>query len=307
MKVKTEVFYLIVLSFIAINLNFNQEVLSAQTIESVTSRDLSAPKDIKLDGLERNVEIASPMGTVHIRWPRSVETVFGKTPERAVLSAMTAIKKTLYSTGFPMEVVNTINSWEMVFIDEKLPSDQIPTYLQRHCHPAWMMPPSNLYFVAQRIVAGCGEQRGQIRLDKSSADKELIKVLLHEMGHAIEFHLLKRNQNIDIRMAEGFATWFTSITAPATGMFGQNEISDIYKSLSIARLDKYGTSTIFYGDDLDYAFSSLPYYFISNKKKAGEVWQLYKNTPTPFQLSETIVSKYRYKVPSSRNEIEEMF
>lgn len=273
-------------------------------MQKITSKDLANPQDVKLDGLERNVQMISPMGPVHIRWSRNVETVFGRTPERAVLSAMTAIKKALYSSSFPMEILSSIKEWEMVFVDEQLPVNQIPAYLRQTCHPAWMVPPNNLYFVSQRIVAGCS---GQAPINKNLADKELTKILLHEMGHAIEFHLLKQRQNQNRKLAEGFATWFTSITAPYAGFFSNREIAEQNKKLAEMRLNTYGTSSQFYGDEMDYAYSATPYFFIANKMHISEVWQLYKSVEDSSGLAGMIQSRYKYSDPGTVKEIERIY
>lgn len=233
---------------------------------------LAAPKEMEIAGLERYANITGALGTVNLRWARSAEELFGRTPERAVIESMTGVKRALYSLFPSMKLLSNIKSWEIIFLDETLPVKQIPALLVSRCHPAWMTPPSNLYFVAQRIAAGCSNNSAH--LSKSEADKELTKVVMHEIGHSIEFLLLGGQQNRDMVTAEGFATWFTSFASDYSVFFSKG--TEQKKQLQLAKaalLQLSGRS--FEGTEADYVIASLPFHLIQKQRRLSSLGALY--------------------------------
>jgi hypothetical protein len=181
---------------------------------------LAKPDDIKLQGSQRVENIVSPLGDIKLRWPRKVESLFGRTPLRAMTDAARTVNRAIKNAAFPANIQNLNLTWNVVFMDESLPEGQIPTNLVTDCHPGWMTPPANIYIVAQRVAGGCGGQRSST----SVADATLAQVLVHEMGHAVEYYMLRQNSSFDRVRAEGFATWFEGYASQYSSILNSREI-----------------------------------------------------------------------------------
>jgi hypothetical protein len=164
---------------------------------------LKSPTEIKLDGYERRESILTDLGLVTFRWSRSVDRLFSKTPQFAVRDAASLVSRALGENGLKVE-----KKWEIVMLDEKLPPKEVPLSLISNCHPGWMVPPGNIYIVAQRVISGCsGVREARTKI----GDSLLTEVLVHEFAHGVEFQILGNRQNISVEEAEGFATWFSEV------------------------------------------------------------------------------------------------
>ena len=229
-----------------------------------------APAEVKLEGSVRHEDIVSALGPIKLRWARSVEGMFGRTPQRAMREAAQAIGRVLKQSGVPSEFSNMRLDWDVVFMDEEVPDTQIPLQLVTNCHPAWMVPTASVYVVAQRVLAGCmGAQARQSRI----GDEQLIDVLLHEMGHAIEFQLLGRRQNNDQAMAEGFATWFAEYASRYSDVARGSGIYSLYKRAARERFGQSGLG--FDGTMAAYALAAAPYHAITARKGLSGVMKVY--------------------------------
>ena len=243
---------------------------AAKCFAPKTAQTMAAPAEVKLEGSARREDIASALGPIQLRWARSVEGMFGRTPQRAMREASQAISRVLRQSGVPSEFSNLRLEWDVVFMDEEVPDKQIPLQLVTNCHPAWMIPTANVYVVAQRVLAGCnGAQARQSRI----GDEQLIDVLLHEMGHAVEFQLLGQRQNSEQAMAEGFATWFAEYASRYSDVARGSGIYSIYKQAARQRLAQSGAS--FDGSMSAYALAAAPYHAITARRGLGGVMQVY--------------------------------
>jgi hypothetical protein len=221
--------------------------------------ELAAPQDIKLDGNVRKVSLATALGRMELRWPRKVELLFGRTPERALQDAAGAVNR-LLQRGFPA-VFRESPDWRVVFMDEELPESQIPQYLVSNCHPAWMTPPANIYVVAQRVAAGCTGEK----VKSSVADGELASVLIHEIGHAVEFQLTGGADPSDRARAEGFASWFESVGSDYSAEAGKGVTRSRY--IKAAKLNfSPERAQMFGGGFEDYAVASMQFFAIVNRR-----------------------------------------
>ncbi len=246
----------------------NPSLASAAPKSIASSNDhLASPEEIKLGGSVRREEMNSPLGTISLRWPRTAETFFGRTPVRAMADAARTVSRVLKLSSFPSEVQNMNIKWNVVFMDENLPEGQIPTHLISNCHPGWMTPPGNIYIVAQRIAAGCG---GGASSKSSVADSDLTEVLIHEMGHAVEALILKSKMYgaPDSRLrAEGFATWFETYASQYSSILNQREIKSRTAKLALTSLNSSPKVFNFSGSAYDYARASM--YFSTVEQKYG--------------------------------------
>jgi hypothetical protein len=227
---------------------------------------LVAPGEIDLKGNVRSETMSSPLGVVTLRWPRAVETLFGRPPNRAVAEAMQAASKGLRATGFDPAVSGLNTSWDIVFMDEKLPSHQIPHDLVSNCHPGWMVPPGNIFIVAQRVAAGCGGKA----TSTSVADGKLAQVLIHEIGHAIEFALLtKYPSGFDRMRAEGYAAEYSSLIARGSVVA---EYAGGARA-AFAQAPAFGGS--FGGEFFDYAKASILFRLVERRRGVRDIQRAY--------------------------------
>ena len=215
---------------------------------------LAAPEALELDGPVRRLEMPSTVGRIELRWPRSVERLFGRSPERAMGEAARAVSRALKQSSFPPEIQNLNLEWRVVVMDEAKPDGQIPAELVSNCHPGWMTPPAQIYVVAQRVAAGCG---GGPPSDSSIADRELANVLMHEMGHAVEYQLIGREFGRSRFRSEGFATWFNGVAADYTTLDAPGRTVELHRALAERALGSGPLLRPFQGSAEDYARAGM--------------------------------------------------
>ncbi len=236
------------------------------------NKNLVKPEDVKLEGTIRSEEIISTVGKIQIRWPRKIEALFGRTPVRAMADAAATLGRVLKNPAFPPKLQNLNLEWKIVFLDENLPENQIPTYLVTNCHPGWMTPPTNIYIVGQRVAGGCGGSVHSSRI----ADSDLTEVLLHEMGHAVEYYLLGTMQNDDRQRAEGFATWFMNFAAEYSSILNARETKKKYLTAGKMAVEKNPETFNFTGSFEDYSRASLIFFTIASARSLRDLMEVYR-------------------------------
>jgi len=257
-----------------LQLKRKEPVLPAKGAE-LAAGILAAPGAVSLAGTLRHEDMASSVGRIALRWPRRIESLFGRTPQRAMADAARAVSRALKSAGFPAQLQSLELDWQVVFMDANLPETQIPPYLINNCHPAWMTPPANLYFVAQRIVGGCSPGA---RLSSSVADAELAHIIMHEMGHAVEHQLLGKYAGAfadDRERAEGFASWFEQYAAQFSAVVPKGVVQAGFVSLAREGL-RTGRWPRFSGDAASYASAALMFMAIEERRGVPALMQVYK-------------------------------
>lgn len=246
-----------------------------EILNSATSIDLAKPEDIKLEGSIRSETISSTLGTIELRWPRKVEGIFGRTPLRATTDAARTVARAIRSPAFPNRIQKIDLPWKIIFIDqEQLSNNTIPDYLQNGCHPGWMTAPANIYIVAERVAYNCSDKK----TPPSSADKAMTQVLVHEMGHALEFHMLKSTvRDPDARMrAEGFASWFEYYAADYSSLLSRKQIKDEFIRRAKFSMNSSKDNFVFSGTAEDYARASMYFFSIADKRGARGLMSVYR-------------------------------
>lgn len=232
---------------------------------------LAKPQEIQLSGNVRRELLNTPVGSVNLRWPRKIEGLFGRTPLRATTDASQTVSKALRRGAVPSELQRLNLEWQVIFLDADLPETQIPAYLISNCHPGWMTPPANIYIVGQRVAGGCGGASTTAGV----ADSKLTEVLVHEMGHAIEYALLEGKQNPMERMRkEGFATWFESYAADYSSLMNRREIDNKLKEAAKSSIQS-NPNFNFQGSGEDYARAAIYFRVIEHKRGVQRVFELY--------------------------------
>jgi hypothetical protein len=238
--------------------------------QKVAPSRISADR-VTVSGNVRAVDMATPLGRVLLRWPRALEKLFSRTPERAMLDAMKTVSKAVRSGGFPAQVATLDMEWRIVFLDQDLPEVQIPPQVVSNCHPGWMYPPADIFIVAQRVAAGCSGTS----VDKSQADRALAQVLVHEIGHAIEFALLKGFGADDGVRAEGFARWFEGFAGRYSGLINSSATIDGYKQEALLAFQSGARGFSFSGISSDYAVGAIYFRLLELKRGVPGIMQLY--------------------------------
>ena len=228
------------------------------------AKSLAKPEEIELKGNTAREKLLSSLGEIDLRWPRTVERLFGRNPIRAMTDAAQTVSRAIRTSSFPVEVLKDLKELNVVFLDENLPKSQIPKLLVQGCHPGWMTPPGNIYVAAQRVAEGC---HGMPRKTSAIADSDLTEVLVHELGHVVDFHLLKDQFSRDRMRAEGFATWFTLHAARYSSFISQSQLRDRIYRLARQTLGQAPGAYVFMGGAEDYARAAM--YFVAIEKSRG--------------------------------------
>lgn len=231
---------------------------------------LVSPGEFDLGGAVRRVNMASPLGRIELRWSRAIEELFGRTPERALAEAARTVSRVLRSGPFPARVRALDVPWSVVFMEAAEPDGQIPAALVGNCHPGWMTPPANIYIVAERVASGCRETRQA----NDVADETLAEVLIHEMGHAVEYALLGREFGRERARAEGFATWFTGYAARSSPLLAGSGVAEKYRRTARAAKGPVAGSR-FGGSAEDYARAAMIFEAIVARRGVRGVVMIY--------------------------------
>ncbi len=242
----------------------------ARCQQSDSSSPISNPQDLNLKGNEGNVEMVSPVGKIKLKWSRQIQTLLGRTPQKVVMNSMNTLKRLISSSAFREKLSNMNLDWNIVFMGKDLPSSQIPSYLITNCHPGWMVAPANIYMAVERVYNGCdGVGRGDV------GDEELEKVMLHEIGHAVEYQIAP-NLPRDLKRSEGFATWFAIYASGYSSIVNQSSVLSYYKMLAKKAIEAFPNTFNFSGSAYDYARASMYFYIVEKKKGVAGILQLYE-------------------------------
>ncbi len=266
-----------------------------------TGDTLAKPEEITLKGNVRKDSIATSVGRIELRWPRKVELLFGRTPQRAMAEAGATLSRVLKKPGFPSALQSLDLDWNVVFLDEELPDQQIPAFLVSNCHPAWMTPPANLYVVGQRVAAGCGNQKS---VSNQVADAQLMQVLLHEMGHAVEYKLLEGKGALDRMRAEGFACWFEQYASGFSSLIPSGSVKSFYTALARESFKESPGIFLFQGSGFDYARAALYFRLVEERRGVPGVVSLYKQFVDPSTTLPVVVGDVlNLRVDKLQNEL----
>ncbi len=229
---------------------------------------LSSPSKVVIKGNIRKEHFSTSLGKVFLRWDRASEKYFRRTPYRAVVDSAKAVSIALRSKGFSSFFRNKTINWDIVFFSEKSRPQGIPLSLLESCHPGWMTPPANIYIASAIIAKGCNT--GGSNVPKKVAEERLTRVIIHEMGHVVEYYLLE-GKNFNRAQSEGFATWFESYVAGFTPALSKEKI--IRELVSLAGIPSKGG---FSGTIVDYAKASIPFLVIEKEKGIYGIKKVYK-------------------------------
>jgi hypothetical protein len=236
--------------------------------KEIQAGHIAPPQELYVGKDARTASFSTDVGPMNVRWSRSVEKCFKSPPSRAVGEAAQALNRALKSGRFTSDVKFSGREWSLAFIDKSLAFSQFPIALSQGGHPGFMIPPNRIYLVTDYIAPDCSS--GEL------ADAVLTQVLLHEMGHVIEYLLLgERNENFDRQRAEGFASWFEQYSADFAGAIPRDSVRKQYQALALATSPLAGRS--FSGSAGDYARAALPFHAIVDRKGISGLMRVYQS------------------------------
>jgi hypothetical protein len=186
--------------------------------------------------------------------------------------AALAVSKALKQASFPPQVQKLRLSWNVVFMDGEPPSNQVPSTLVNRCHPGWMTPPSNIYVVAQRVVGKCQGRSAA----SSVADADLTQLLVHEMGHAVEYYLLKGRGQREPMRAEGFASWFEAYASDYSALIPKGQVLRQHTQIAADAMQSKPGAWQFQYSAGDYARSSMYFHGIVSRYGLSGLLRVYE-------------------------------
>lgn len=255
-------------------------ILSASSLKEVPTRfrakaackdsqPVSIPKadEVALRGGVRSASFGTPLGTMDVRWPRQVERCFGKSPSRAISEAASAVNQALRNGRFDEKMKYARRDWSLVLIDRASAVSQFPMQLSLGGHPGFMVPPNQIYIVVDSVSPNC-QPSGDV-------DGLLTQVLLHEMGHVLEFSLLGESGfAAERKRAEGFAAWFEGYSSKFSSGIPRGRVQDTYRTM-VRSHDSVGSQQ-FSGSGEDYAIASLEFEAIVARKGVSGLMDVYE-------------------------------
>ena len=223
-------------------------------------------EDVQLKGLYRTSSFSTDIGRMEVRWLRESERCFSKSPSRMVSEAASAVNRALKNARFATEAQNRRADWSLILIDKASAVSQFPMALSLGGHPGFMVPPDQIYIVVDYLAPGC--------VSGLESDGKLLQVLLHEMGHVIDFALMNGVvTGGDRKRTEGFASWFEGYASRYAPEISKGSVVTMYHELA-QRGGGIGSSD-FQGTGEDYGVASMEFEAVVNRKGVAGLMVLY--------------------------------
>jgi hypothetical protein len=247
----------------------------ARAVCTDSSASIPKPDEVDISGVMKTASFVTDLGPIDVRWPLATEKCFGRSPARAVADAAATVNRALASAPFPPEVKNRSRRWTLAFTDQADAEQQFPAAITIGGHPGFMIPPNQIYLVVDFISPDC---RGD-----AVGDALVAQVLLHEMGHVIEFLMLGDEFGLDRQRAEGFASWFEQYSSEYSRVIPRGSVKNYYRKLAAEAMKTFPTA--FEGSPFDYARAALVFDAIVAKRGVAGlmgVYRVMKSEQSPF-------------------------
>jgi hypothetical protein len=242
----------------------------AATCKDIRVGEVIAPHSMDVGRLAREVSFGTSLGTMHVRWARDLERCYRATPSKAIAEAARTVRQALRVSKLYSEVGQKHRTWDFVLTDRLHALSQVPTDIIRGRHPGFMLPPNRVYILSDFIAQNCQEN--------PISDRLLAQVLLHEMGHVVEYILLGEPASMSNReRGEGFATWFEHYASEFSKTIGKDRVSENLRKLGTQNQVAQVRKGSFNGTALDYARAAMPFFLLVSKKGTGGVARLYRD------------------------------
>lgn len=175
--------------------------------------DLGAAEDVLREGLPagnpmRREIVKTALGDVVVRWSGTAKLGGGSDESgESIVQAWHAAHQVIERNGFPTNVGYSSIDWNLVLREGAPMLKRKSLVGSRFCQSAWMGPPADIVVDLARIVQPCNGAPPH-----GTAIARLRDSLVHEIAHAIEYHLLGAAFSYRERWhGEGFASWFETL------------------------------------------------------------------------------------------------
>lgn len=253
----------------------SREIRERLVCDDKSVDQIAAPEDLDVGKDLRVAEFSTDLGPIKVRWSRSIERCFETNPSRAVSEAARAVNRALSNGRFTADLRHSRREWTLALIDKDRAFSQFPLALSIGRHPGFMIPPNRIYIITDYVAPSCDRQE--------EADDLLIQVLLHEMGHVVEYALLGQgNIDADRARAEGFAVWFEQYASDYTSALPHGQVRAYYAALARAG----GATSAFTPDPQGYAAAGLRFQAIVDRRGVSglmKVYQVIREDGVPFE------------------------
>lgn len=238
------------------------------TCRAIKLDDVSAPSSLDVGPKARTVSFGTTIGTMNIRWARELERCYSTSPSKAVGEASRAVSRALRASRLLSQITQKHRVWDIVLTDKTHAIRQVPRSIIVGKHPGFMLPPNKVYIVSDFISPAC--------IEKPIQDELLLQVLLHEMGHVIEYILLGEPATMNNReRGEGFATWFESYSSGFSKAVDETRVRSALLRLRL-HAEAGDSEDSFNGSAMDYARAAMPFFLVVSKKGTGGIARLYQ-------------------------------
>lgn len=201
---------------------FPVEQQESQAIDGYTVRDIALLRGNSLSTPQMpGRTVSSPLGRITLFSSRTLEPHVASDPARIIVSAFGHAQRILQSNDFPSFLSAAEYDWQIFVESTRLRDFLKGTLSSARCHAAWMGPPANIFIAADRLASNCGT----FYRSAEEVAEDLHEIMVHEIGHALEFQLMGRGFGRRQRWhSEGFASWFESLSDGSSNTFTHAEM-----------------------------------------------------------------------------------
>jgi hypothetical protein len=256
------------------------EIRSAKTLKEVPlsfrskavckdsePQEIPQTEEVKLAGNQRGSSFGTDLGRMDVRWLRESERCFSSNPARVIARAASAVNRAIKGGRFSPEIKTEHRDWSLILIDRASAVSQFPMALSLGGHPGFMVPPNQIYIVVDAVAPDCRPT--------PENDAALLRVLLHEMGHVVDFALMDGVSTPGERKrTEGFASWFEGYASKNVSEIPPGAIARDYRQF-VRDTDSVGEAE-FSGGAHDYGVAELEFEAIVSKKGISGLMSLYQ-------------------------------
>ena len=234
-----------------------------------TVDDISELGRVKLTSGQKVNHLESPLGSVAVFSLASLSKHIGPRSESVIAEAFSRAREIMRTRRFPHQLQDAQYKWQ-IFIKERGARRSEGALSSERCHAAWMGPPANIFLSPETLASDCGRAR------KSSVEisEQLESVLVHEIGHVIEFKLMGRGFARRQRWhSEGFASWFEA--------YSGGDLVESLRKEAIADAKRHFRSDWmpidFRGTSADYSRSFAMIATIAERSSVSDLLRVYRN------------------------------
>lgn len=251
------------------------------TVDELSSiHDFSLQREIELREHVRRTppgtKLDAALGPVDVVEIQILERYVPGQVKGLIQSSFQRARNLLQAWDFPASSLGAPYGWKIFMQDSSEQRRASGFVSSERCHTAWMGPPANLFVSPDRLLSQCGSAGQRPPTEVVQAFDE---TMVHEIGHAVEFHLMGRGFGRRQRWhSEGFATWFEALSVNGAASGQLDRTLRYRKLLQEARqvFDAGWNPFIFNGSKSDYACSFAMIASLTDKHSSEVLFAVYR-------------------------------